>query len=154
MMHGRGKSDFAIVAEKRSNKADLSAAETVEPRAGTKGNVEQQSTRRAQDRESVSQALDRIRNAARRNKKEKFTSLYHHLNIPMLRTAFFALRREAAPGVDGLTWQDYEADLDRRIDDLHARVQRGAYRAQPSRRRYIPKADGRQRPLAVATRRA
>jgi RNA-directed DNA polymerase len=150
MMHGRGKSDFAIVAEKRSNKADLSAAETVEPRAGTKGNVEQQSTRRAQDRESVSQALDRIRNAARRNKKEKFTSLYHHLNIPMLRTAFFALRREAAPGVDGLTWQDYEADLDRRIDDLHARVQRGAYRAQPSRRRYIPKADGRQRPLAVA----
>jgi RNA-directed DNA polymerase len=67
----------------------------------------------------------------------------------MLRTAFFALKREAAPGVDGLTWQDYEADLDRRIEDLHARVQRGAYRAQPSRRRYIPKPDGRQRPLAV-----
>jgi retron-type reverse transcriptase len=68
----------------------------------------------------------------------------------MLRTAFFALKREAAPGVDGLTWQDYEADLDRRIEDLHARVQRGAYRALPSRRRYIPKPDGRQRPLAVA----
>ena len=68
----------------------------------------------------------------------------------MLRTAFFALKRDAAPGVDGLTWQDYEADLDRRIEDLHERVHRGAYRAQPSRRRYIPKADGRQRPLAVA----
>jgi retron-type reverse transcriptase len=68
----------------------------------------------------------------------------------MLRTAFFALKRDAAPGVDGLTWQDYEADLDRRIDELHARVHRGAYRALPSRRRYIPKSDGRQRPLAVA----
>ncbi len=133
-----------------SNKADLSAAETVEPRARTKGNVEQQSTRRVQDRESVSQALDRIRHAARQRKKEKFTALYHHLNIPMLRTAYFELKREAAPGVDGLTWQDYEVDLDRRIEDLHARVQRGAYRAQPSRRRFIPKADGRQRPLAVA----
>jgi retron-type reverse transcriptase len=98
----------------------------------------------------VSQALDRIRHAARLKKKEKFTSLYHHLSIPMLRTAFFALKRGAAPGVDGLTWQDYEADLDPRIEDLHARVQRGAYRAQPSRRRFIPKADGRQRPLAVA----
>jgi group II intron reverse transcriptase/maturase len=106
--------------------------------------------RRAQDRESVSQALDRIRKAARQKREEKFTALHHHLSIPMLRTAFYALKRDAAPGVDGLTWQDYEADLDRKIEDLHARVQRGAYRAQPSRRRYIPKADGRQRPLAVA----
>jgi group II intron reverse transcriptase/maturase len=122
----------------------------MERRAETKGNADQQSTRRAQDRESVSQALERIRQAARQRKKEKFTALFHHLSIPMLRTAFFALKRQAAPGVDGLTWQDYEADLDRRIEDLHARVQRGAYRAQPSRRRYIPKADGRQRPLAVA----
>ena len=97
----------------------------------------------------MSQALDRIRQAARQRKKEKFTALFHHIDIPMLRTALFALKREAAPGVDGLTWQDYEADLDRRIEDLHARVQRGAYRAQPSRRRYIPKPDGRQRPLAV-----
>ena len=122
----------------------------MERRTGAKGNVGQQSTRRAQDRESVSQALDRVRQAARQKKEEKFTSLFHHLSIPMLRTAFFALKREAAPGVDGLTWQDYEADLDRRIEDLHGRVHRGAYRAQPSRRRYIPKADGRQRPLAVA----
>jgi group II intron reverse transcriptase/maturase len=150
MMHGREKSDSAIVAVKPTNKAGQLAAEPVEPRAGAKGNADQQSTRRAQDRESVSQALARVRQAARQRKKEKFTALFHHLSLPMLRTAFFALKREAAPGVDGLTWQDYEADLDRRIEDLHARVHRGAYRAQPSRRRYIPKADGRQRPLAVA----
>jgi RNA-directed DNA polymerase len=150
MMYGREKSDPAIVAMKPTNKAGLPAAESVERRAGAKGNADQQSTRRAQDRESVSQALDRIRQAARQGKKEKFTSLFHHLSIPMLRTAFFELKREAAPGVDGLTWTEYEADLDRRIEDLHSRLHRGAYRAQPSRRRYIPKADGRQRPLAVA----
>lgn len=98
----------------------------------------------------MSQALDCIRNVARTRKKERFTSLMHHINPAMLRTAFFALKRDTAPGVDGLTWQDYKADFDRRIEDLHARVQRGAYRAQPSRRRYIPKPDGRQRPLAVA----
>ena len=150
MMHGREKSDSAIVATKPTNKAGQPVAEPAERRAGTKGNADQQSTRRAQDRESVSQALSRIRQAARQRKKEKFTALFHHLSMPMLRTAFYALKREAAPGVDGLTWQTYEADLDHRIEDLHVRVQRGAYRAQPSRRRYIPKADGRQRPLAVA----
>jgi RNA-directed DNA polymerase len=149
-MHGREKSDPAIVAVKPTNKAGQPAAEPLERRAGAEGNTGQQRTRRAQDRESVSQALDRIRQAARTRKKEKFTALFHHLSVPMLRTAFFALKREAAPGVDGLTWQDDEADLDRRIEDLHARVQRGAYRALPSRRRYIPKPDGRQRPLAVA----
>jgi RNA-directed DNA polymerase len=150
MMNGCGKSDSAIVATKPTNKAGQPAAEPVEQRAGTKGNASQQSTRRAQDRESVSQALGRIRQAARQRKKDRFTSLFHHLSIELLRVAFFALKREAAPGVDGLTWQDYEADLDRRIEDLHSRVHRGAYRALPSRRRYIPKADGQQRPLAVA----
>ena len=98
----------------------------------------------------MSQALDRVRQAARQRKKERFTALFHHLSPDLLRTAFFALKRDAAPGVDGLTWQAYEADLDHRIEDLHARVHRGAYRALPSRRRYIPKPDGRQRPLAVA----
>ena len=122
----------------------------MERRAGTEGNAGQQSTRRAQDRESVSQALRRVRQAAKQRRKERFTALFHHLNPEMLRTAFFALKREAAPGVDGMTWQGYEADLDRKIDDLRDRVHRGAYRAQPSRRRYIPKPDGRQRPLAVA----
>jgi retron-type reverse transcriptase len=148
-MHGHEKSDSAIVASKPANKAGRPATERVERRAGTEGKAAQQSTRRAQDRESVSQALDRIRQAARRE-EERFTTLFHHLSVPMLRLAFYALKRDAAPGVDGLTWQAYEADLDRRIEDLHERVQRGAYRAQPSRRRYIPKPDGRQRPLAVA----
>jgi group II intron reverse transcriptase/maturase len=149
-MYGREKSDLAIVATKPTNKTGQPAAEPVEPRAGTKGNASQQSTRRAQDRESVSQALDRVRQAARQRRKERFTALFHHLSPELLRTAFFALKRKAAPGVDGLTWQDYEVDLDRRIEDLHARVHRGAYRALPSRRRYIPKPDGQQRPLAVA----
>src|SRR4029077_14609901 len=88
--------------------------------------------------------------AARQWKKEKFTALFHHLSIPMLRTAFFVLKRDAATGIDGLTWRTYEADLDRRIEASHERVHRGAYRAQPSRRRYIPKLDGRQRPLGIA----
>jgi hypothetical protein len=150
MMHGRGKSDPAIVAEKLANKAEPSAAEPVERRAGTKGNANQQSTGRTQRRETVSQALGRIRQAARQRKKERFTALYHHINIELLRDAFFALKREAAPGVDGLTWQGYAANLENSLKDLHARVQRGAYRALPSRRQYIPKPDGRQRPLAVA----
>jgi group II intron reverse transcriptase/maturase len=149
MMHEGEKSDSARVVEKPTNKAERSAAEPVEPRAGTKGNANQQSMRRAQDRESVSQALGRIRQAAKERKKEKFTSLLHHIDPPMLRTAFHALARNAAPGVDGMTWQDYEKDLDRRIEELHRRLQNGAYRALPSRRRFIPKSDGTKRPLAV-----
>ena len=98
----------------------------------------------------VSQALDRVRQAARQRKKEKFTALLHHLSIDLFREAFLALKRDAAPGVDELTWQTYAADLDRNLTDLHARVHRGAYRALPARRTYIPKADGRRRPLAVA----
>jgi RNA-directed DNA polymerase len=150
MMHGRGKSGSAIVAGKPTNKAGRPATEPAEPRAEAEGNASQQSTRRAQDRESVSQALDRVRQAARQRKKERFTALLHHVSVDLLRLAFFALKRDAAPGVDGLTWQDYEAELEPRLADLHDRVHRGAYRAQPSRRRYIPKPDGRQRPLAVA----
>jgi RNA-directed DNA polymerase len=149
-MHGGEKSDLAIVAMKPANKSGQPDAEWVERRAGAEGNAGQQRTRRAQDRASVSQALDRIRKAAKERKKERFTALLHHVDVPMLRTAFYALRRDAAPGADGMTWRDYEADLDRRIEDLHDRVHRGAYRAQPSRRRFIPKPDGRQRPLAIA----
>src|SRR4030088_917599 len=150
MMHGHEKSDPAIVVNKPENNAGQPAAERVERRAGTEGNAGQQSTSRAQDRESVSQALERVRQAAKQRRKERFTALFHHINSAMLRTAFFALKRDAAAGVDGVTWQDYEADLDGRIEDLSDRVHRGAYRAQPSRRRYIPKPVGRQRPLAVA----
>src|ERR1700730_17784947 len=149
-MHEPEKSDSVVVAEKRTNKAERSAAEPVEPRAETKGNAGQQSTRRAQDRASVSQALERVRQAARQRKRARFTSLLHHVDPAMLRTAFYALKRDAAPGVDGMTWEAYERDLDRRIEDLHAQVKSGAYRAWPSRRSYIPKEDGSKRPLAVA----
>src|SRR6266567_1739336 len=160
MMHVHEKSDFAIVAVKPTNKAEHSAteqsaaeptaAEPVEPRAETKRNAGQQSTCGTQGQVSVSQALERIRRVAKERKKEKFTSLLHHISIDLLDEAFFELKEEAAPGVDGLTWTEYEQNLDRNIEDLHARVHRGAYRALPSRRVYIPKPDGRQRPLAVA----
>ena len=160
MMHGRGKSDSAIVAVKPANKADLptaeqsvvgpAAAEPVEQRVGTEGNANQQSTHRAQSRASVSQALERIRKVARGRKQEKFTALLHHISIDLLGEAFFELKKDAAPGVDGLTWRTYEADLDRNLTDLHERVHRGAYRALPSRRMYVPKPDGRQRPIAIA----
>ena len=150
MMHGRGKSDSAIVAAKPVNNAERSAAEPVEPRAEAKGNAGQQSTRRAQSRVSVSQALERIRQVAKERKKERFTALFHHISIDLLDEAFFELKQDAAAGVDDLTWQDYQANLERNLEDLHERVQRGAYRALPSRRTYIPKPDGRQRPLAIA----
>jgi RNA-directed DNA polymerase len=160
MMNGPEKSDPAIVAMKPANKAEGSsaarpaeekhAAELGERRAETKGKAGQQSTRRTQRRESVSQALERIRKAARERKKERFTTLYHHIDADLLEEAFAELKEDAAPGVDRLRWTDYEADLERNLKDLHDRVQRGAYRALPSRRVYIPKPDGRQRPLAVA----
>jgi RNA-directed DNA polymerase len=160
MMHGHEKSDSVIVAVKPTNKAahpaaeqsaaERVAAEPVEPRAETKGNVDQQSTCLTQSRVSVSQALDRIRKVARERKKERFTALFHHISVDLLEEAFYELKENAAPGVDRLTWKDYEADLERKLEDLHDRVQRGAYRALPSRRVYIPKPDGRQRPLAVA----
>src|SRR6202158_4017242 len=150
MMNGRGESDSAIVAGKPTNKAERSAAEPAEPRVEAKGNAGQQNTRRAQNRVSVSQALERIRQAARQRKKEKFTALFHHVSIDHLDKAFFELKENAARGVDGLTCRDYEQHLERNLEDLHARVHRGAYRALPSRRVYIPKPDGRQRPIAVA----
>ena len=122
----------------------------MEPRAGTKGNVDRQSTLRAQDRASVSQALGRIRKAARQSKTEKFTALLHHVDVRLLRESYLSLRRDASPGADGMTWEDYGLDLESRLVELHERVHRGAYRAQPSRRVMIPKGDGKQRPLAIA----
>jgi group II intron reverse transcriptase/maturase len=138
----------ALSAEESA--AGAVVAEPVEPRAGTKGNADQQSTCRAQSRVSVSQALERIRKVAKEKRKEKFTSLFHHITVELLEVAFYELKADAAAGVDKLTWEDYEADLERRLEVLHHRVHSGAYRAQPSRRVYIPKPDGRQRPLAVA----
>src|SRR3954462_1291161 len=118
MMHGHEKSDSVIVAVKPANKAahpaveqsasEPVAAEPVEPRAGTKGNADQQSTYRAQSRVGVSQALERIRKVARERKKEKFTALFHHISPDLLEEAFFELKEDAAPGVDRLTWKDYE----------------------------------------------
>jgi group II intron reverse transcriptase/maturase len=98
----------------------------------------------------VSQALGRVRQAAKSGKKARFTALLHHVDVDLLRLSFYALKRNAAPGVDGVTWQDYEAELESNLQDLHARVQRGAYRALPSRRKYLLKPDGRQRPLGIA----
>ena len=150
MTHERGESDSAIVAVKPTNATERSVAEPAEPRAEAKGNAGQHSTDRAQDRATVSQGLERIRQAARQRKTEKFTSLLHHVSTAHLEQAFLELKEDAAAGVDDLTWRDYAADLERHLEDLHARVHRGAYRALPSRRVYIPKPDGRQRPIAVA----
>src|SRR5258705_149011 len=150
MMHEREKSDPAVVAVKPVNNAERSAAETVEPRAGAEGNASQHSTGRAQKRATVSQGLERIRQVARQRTEEKFTTLLHHISTDHLEQAFLELKEDAAPGVDGLRWRDYEADLEHNLEGLHARVHRGAYRALPGRRVYIPKPDGRQRPLAVA----
>jgi RNA-directed DNA polymerase len=160
MMHGHEKSDSVIVAGKLANKAthpaaeqsaaEPVAAEPVEPRAETKGNADQQTMPWAQSQTSMPHALERIRKVARERKKEKFISLFHHISVELLEEAFYELKVDAAPGVDRLTWKDYEANLERNLEDLHDRVHRGAYRALPSRRVYIPKPDGRQRPLAVA----
>src|ERR1700745_576092 len=154
MMHGHEKSDPAIVATKPANKAEgppvarpageKHAAEPVERRAWTEGNADQQSTCRTQCRESVSQALERIRKVARERKKERFTALFHHISIDLLEEAFDELKTDAAPGVDRVRWEDYEVNLAGNLENLHDRVHRGAYRALPGPRGYIPKLDGRQ----------
>src|SRR3974390_338427 len=150
MTHGREKSDSAIVAGKPTNKAEQTARERGEPGAEAGENASQQSTCRAQDRESVSQALERIRQAARQRKEEKFTALFHHLTIDLLEDAFDELKKDAAAGADGLTWKEFDANFARNLEVLHARLHRGGGGALPSRRVYIPKPDGQQRPLAVA----
>ena len=149
MMHGLEKSDPVVVAMKPANNADPSAAERVEPRTGAKGDANQPRTQRTQSRDGVSPGLERVRQAARQRKKEKFTALLHHVTIDLLKDAFLALERRAAPGVDGVTWQDYEANLEANLQDLHQRVHRGSYRAMPVKRRFIPKPDGKQRPLGI-----
>ena len=157
MMHERGKSDIAIVAVKPANKAEQSATELVEPRAVTKGNVDQRHTCRTQGRAAaktaqvcVSQELGHIRRVAKVRRKEKFTALLHHVNVDLLEEAFSQVREDAAPGMDGVTWKEYEQNLESNLKDLHARIHRGTYRALPARRVYIPKPDGRRRPLAIA----
>jgi RNA-directed DNA polymerase len=150
VMHGREKSDSAKVAMKPANKAGQPAAEWAERRVEAKGNTAESRTRRTPSRESVFQGLDRVRQTAKARQKERFTALLHHVSVDLLKDAYFWLKRNAAPGVDGVTWQDYAQDLEANIVDLHARIHRGAYRALPSRRKYIAKPDGRQRPLGIA----
>jgi|SRR5579875_321361 RNA-directed DNA polymerase len=150
-MHACGKSDGCIVPEKLPNKAGSHpAAEVVEGRRPAKGNTLQEAASRTQSRNEASSGLQRVREAARRDRRVRFTALLHHITVDLLRESFYALKRHAAPGVDGQTWQQYEVNLEERLADLHRQVHVGTYRAQPSRRTFIPKADGRMRPLGIA----
>jgi hypothetical protein len=149
-MHAAEESDFGVVPVKQPNKGVCAPAEAAEGRPETKENIVQPDTCPTQSGESVRQGLRGVRERARREKKEKFTALLHHLTVDLLRESYFALQRRAAPGIDGETWQQYGHGLEDRLTDLHSRVHRGAYRAKPSRRVYLPKADGRQRPLGIA----
>ena len=149
-MNGPRKSDRSVVPEKPPNKAGRPAAGAVEGRGLAAGNVDQQNVRRTLSRGSTPSALDRVREAARRQKGRKFTALLHHVTVERLRAAFEALQPKAAAGVDGVTWEQYREGLDEKLVELHARVHRGAYRARPTRRAYIPKTDGRMRALGIA----
>jgi RNA-directed DNA polymerase len=144
------ESDSGTVPMNHSNKDGKPLAENEEGRPLIKENTLQPNTHPTQSEARVSQGLRGVRKAARENKDTKFTALLHHVTVDLLRESFYALKRKAAPGVDGMTWWEYEAGLEDRLTDLHSRVHRGAYRAQPSKRVYIPKGDGRQRPLGVA----
>jgi RNA-directed DNA polymerase len=153
-MHGTRKSDSRTVPEKPTNKTGLGCpeAESAEGRGLAKGNTDQQNARRTPSRISgAPSALDRVREAARKDKKTRFTALLHHVNIEQLRKSYFSLKRKAAPGVDGVTWEQYGENLEENLRGLHNRVHKGAYRAKATRRTYIPKSDGRQRPLGIAT---
>src|SRR5712692_1289115 len=151
MVNGRGKSDSLVVPEKSPNKAKASAAEVMEGRVLAKRNPVEQNRPRTQRRTSLPSALERVRRAAG-DKKRRFTVLFHHVcDVDRLREAFLALKRNAVPGVDGETWRSYSQNLEANLQGLCGRLRRGAYRAKPVRRVYIPKADGRQRPLGVPT---
>jgi RNA-directed DNA polymerase len=149
-VNGDGESDERVVPTKCANEGEVGPEECTEGSRSTKGNAEEDHTLRTQSREGVSQGLGGVRQAARRDKKQKFTALLHHVTKDLLRRSYYELKRQAAPGVDGVTWQQYGEGLEERLTDLHERIHRGSYRAQPSRRTYIPKADGRQRPLGIA----
>src|SRR5262252_4820687 len=149
-VHVFEESDSGTVPMNHSNKSGRPPAESEEGRPLIKENTHQSSTLSTQSEARVSQGLAGVRKAARERKEMRFTALLHHLTVGLLRDSFYALKRKAAPGVDGVTWKEYETGLEGRLSDLHSRVHRGTYRAKPSRRVYIPKADGRQRPLGVA----
>ena len=147
VMHDARKSDGPEVPRKSPNKGGSPSAEGMEGRGPTKGNAGQRTTCRTQCRESVSSELERVREVARKDRKARFTALLHHVR---LRSCYIALSHKAAAGVDGVTWEQYGERLEENLQDLHARLHRGAYRAQPSRRVFIPKPDGKKRPLGIA----
>ena len=147
-MHDREKSDSPVVPAKPPNKAV--AAEVVEGRGLAKGNTTSKTRAGLRAGKDASSALARVREVARRDKDARFTALLHHVDVDRLRAAYRALRPAAAPGVDGVTWAAYGRELEANLQDLHDRVHAGRYRARPSRRAYIPKADGRPRPLGIA----
>ena len=150
LMNGGGESYSGVVPAKQPNQSERSPAEVAEGRPLTKENTQEPNLCRTPSRESGPSGLARVREAAKQNSKLKFTSLLHHVSIDLLRESYQSLKKRAAPGVDGMRWQEYGEDLEVRLVDLHGRIHRGGYRAQPSRRVWIPKADGRQRPLGVA----
>ena len=148
--HAGGESDGCVVPSKCPNKGGEPPAEGTEGRQPTKENIGQATAPRTQSRISELSDLHNVRKAAREDKRTRFTALLHHVTAGLLRDSYYALKRDAAPGADGVTWQEYETDLDEKLVDLHGRIHRGTYRAQPSKRAYIPKADGRRRPLGIA----
>ena len=148
--HAVEESDRLIVPMNQPNKEGPPSAEVGEGRGRAKENIVRSHTSPTQSGERVSQGRSGVREAAQRRKQERFTALLHHVTVDLLRDSFYALKRRASPGVDGVTWQEYETGLEDRLIDLHRKVHRGTYRAQPSRRVYIPKPDGRQRPLGIA----
>src|SRR5215469_1840857 len=149
-MHAGGESDGCVLPSKCPNNGGQPPAEGTEGRQPTKENIGQATAPRTQSRISELSDLLGVRKAARKDKRTRFTALLHHVTAGLLRDSYYALKRDAAPGVDGVTWKEYETDLDEKLLDLHGRIHRGTYRAQPSKRAYIPKADGRQRPLGIA----
>src|SRR6267154_2660151 len=149
-MNGGGESYSGVVLAKHPNKTGRPEAEGVEGRPLTKENADQPDPCRTQSRESGTNGLERVREAAKRDGKLQFTALLHHVTIELLRDSYLQLKKKAAAGVDGVTWEEYGQGLEERLKDLHGRVHRGAYQAQPSRRAYIPKAGGKQRPLGIA----
>src|SRR5216684_1315266 len=148
-MNGHGQSDRSVVPANPLNKA--AAAEAGEERERAKGNTDGETRPGRSAGPGVSSELDRVRQVAIRDKEARFTALLHHVTVSRLRWAYWAISPKAAPGVDGVTWAAYGRDLEANLQDLFQRVQQGRYRASPSRRAYIPKADGRQRPLGIAT---
>ena len=148
--HGGGESYSGVVPAKQPNKGGKPSAEVVEERPLAKENTDQVNPYRTPSRESGPSGLARVREAASKDGKLRFTALLHHVSIDLLRDSYYSLKKQAAPGVDGMTWIEYGGGLEARLSDLHGRIHRGAYQAQPSRRVYILKTDGRQRPLGIA----